>query len=294
MMPCEVTYAHRRTALQGAGGNKPAADAGATAPAQHRSGHASPHAGVEARAITSHSQAYPEELRRGGGWGRALAAELNGVPGPAHLLELAAEIPLSADQVAAIRQIFEAMQAEAIAAGARLIAAEEAIEAAFRAGDFDAPRLRSLIAEAGAARGKLRFIHRRAISRRHRCRTPGRSRAATPCAAMAPPPGANVPEGHNPEMWRRHNNCGRGSRGSRAGARAAAVPARHAGCPRRRPGLPCRGRGSCASVPWAGPGAGAPWAALPVPCGPAGDGHQRKARAPASMPAAATMRIAAA
>lgn len=179
----------------------------ALAPAQDHSRHASPYAGFEARAIKSLSDSDLEELRRGGGWGLALAAELNGVPGPAHLLELAAEIPLSADQVAAIRQIFDEMKAEAIAAGARLIAAEEAIEAAFRAGDLDAPRLRALIAEAEAARAELRHVH---LSR-HLSTPPLLSAEQiaryNTLRGYGSDPCANVPEGHNPEMWRRHNNC---------------------------------------------------------------------------------------
>ena len=180
----------------------------ALAPAQDHSRHASPYAGFEARAIRSLSDSDLEELRRGGGWGLALAAELNGVPGPAHLLELAAEIPLSADQVAAIRQIFDEMKAEAIDAGARLIAAEEAIEAAFRAGDLDEAGLRALIAEAEAARAELRLVH---LSR-HLSTPPLLSAEQiaryNTLRGYGSDPCAHVPEGHNPEMWRRHNNCG--------------------------------------------------------------------------------------
>lgn len=179
----------------------------AIAPAQDRSGHASPYAGFESRAIKSLSEADLEELRRGGGWGLALAAELNGIPGPAHLLELREEIQLSAGQVTAIRQILDQMRTEAIVAGARLIESEEAMEAAFRAGDLDDAGLRALIAEAEAARAELRFIH---LSR-HLSTPPLltveqiarygalRGYGSDPCA--------NVPEGHDAEMWRRHNNC---------------------------------------------------------------------------------------
>ena len=52
-------------------------------------------------------------MRRGAGWGLALAAELNGVPGPAHLLELKDQIGLSAEQVRAIEEIFAQMKSEA-------------------------------------------------------------------------------------------------------------------------------------------------------------------------------------
>ena len=58
------------------------------AQAQGSPTHPLPYAGLEARAIKSLSAADVQELRRGGGWGLALPAELNGVPGPAHLLEL--------------------------------------------------------------------------------------------------------------------------------------------------------------------------------------------------------------
>jgi hypothetical protein len=71
--------------------------------AQHGGhGPASPYAGEQTRAIKSLSQDDIAELRRGGGWGLAKAAELNGVPGPAHLLELKDDIPLNEEQVAAI------------------------------------------------------------------------------------------------------------------------------------------------------------------------------------------------
>ena len=48
---------------------------------------ASPYAGEEARAIKSLSADDIAELQRGGGRGLAKPAELNGVPGPAHLLD---------------------------------------------------------------------------------------------------------------------------------------------------------------------------------------------------------------
>ncbi|WP_210163128.1 hypothetical protein [Salinarimonas rosea] len=177
----------------------------ASAMAQHAS--PSPYAGAERRAIKSLSQEDLDELRRGGGWGLALAAELNGVPGPAHLLELKDAIGLTAEQVAAIEAIHAQMRSEARAAGERLIAAEAAIEAAFRAGGLDVGTLRGLVADAEAARADLRFVH---LSR-HLSTPPlltadqiaayaaARGYGSDPCAA--------VPEGHDAAMWRRHNGC---------------------------------------------------------------------------------------
>jgi Spy/CpxP family protein refolding chaperone len=177
----------------------------AAAAQQH--GH-SPYAGLESREIKTLSEADLDELRHGAGWGLALAAELNGVPGPAHLLDLQDELGLSADQVSAIEAIFEDMQTEAREAGVRFIDAEAAIEAAFRAGDLDPDRLRALIDAAAEARAELRFIHLsrhletppllavEQIARYNELRGYG---AYDPCAV--------VPEGHNPTMWRRHNGC---------------------------------------------------------------------------------------
>lgn len=179
-------------------------------PVAQEHGHAgppSPYAGLETRAIKSLSAADIEELRRGSGWGLALAAELNGIPGPAHLLELRDALALTPDQTAAIETIFAEMQAEAIAAGERLIAAEAALEFAFADGGLDEARLRALVDAAAAARAELRFVH----LARHLSMPPLlteeqiarygelRGYGAVPCAA--------VPEGHDPEMWRRHNGC---------------------------------------------------------------------------------------
>lgn len=163
---------------------------------------------METREIKSLSDQDIADLRRGAGWGLALAAELNGVPGPAHLLELKNEIALSADQVSAIEAIFAAMQAEAQTAGERFIAAEAAIEEAFRESDLTPDSLRALIDTAEAARAELRYIHlsrhletqplltAEQIARYKNLRGYG---ATDPCDA--------VPAGHDPAMWRRHNGC---------------------------------------------------------------------------------------
>ncbi len=176
--------------------------------AQDHGGHASPYAGLQDRAIKSLSDSDIDELRRGGGWGLALAAELNGAPGPAHLLELRDEIPLSAEQVAAIEAIFARMKAEAIEAGARLIAAEEALEAGFRAGGLEDARLRSLVDAAEAARAELRFVHLSRHLSTPALLTDAQIARYNMLRGYGSDPCANAPEGHNAEMWRRHNNCG--------------------------------------------------------------------------------------
>lgn len=181
------------------------------AAAQHtphgRHGAVSPYAGEEVPAIKSLSADDIAELRRGGGWGLARVAELNGVPGPAHLLALADEIPLTGEQVEAIEAIFNDMRARAIAAGERLITSEAALETVFREGTVTDEALRRLLDNIEVRRRELRYIHLSAhlttpallsedqIARYNALRGYG----SDACAA--------APEGHDPVMWRRHNRC---------------------------------------------------------------------------------------
>ena len=176
--------------------------------AQHGGhGQASPYAGEEARDIKSLSAADIAELRRGGGWGLAKAAELNGVPGPAHLLELKDEIALSADQIAAISAIFAAMQADAIGEGERLIAREQALDQAFRARRVTDESLRRMLAAIEESRSALRYIHLAAhlatpplLAEQQIARYIAlRGYAADPCQ--------DAPAGHDPAVWRQHNAC---------------------------------------------------------------------------------------
>lgn len=181
----------------------------AAAVGQHGSSdaHSKPYAGFEQRDIKSLSAEDIAELRRGGGWGLALPAELNGKPGPAHLLELKDDLNLSEKQVEQITALFDEMKAEAILAGERLIAAEAALSKAFEADDLDRMALESLVETAEAARADLRFIH---LSR-HLATVPlltsDQITQYQKLRGYSPDPCSNIPEGHNPEMWRKHNGC---------------------------------------------------------------------------------------
>ena len=77
----------------------------------------SKYTGEERREIKSLSEADIEELKNGKGWGLAKAAELNGMPGPAHLLEMKDDIVLSTKQVRAIEDLYNKMKREAIPLG---------------------------------------------------------------------------------------------------------------------------------------------------------------------------------
>ncbi len=170
--------------------------------------HDSPYAGQQDRAIKSLSDDDIAELRRGGGWGLAKSAELNGMPGPAHLLELRDEIALSPEQVAAVTAVFDEMRAEAIDRGEALIALEAELERGFRERSITGGELRDLLGRIGTVYADLRYVHLSAhlamtdivtaeqVAKYNELRGYG---VADPCHA--------VPEGHDPAMWRKHNGC---------------------------------------------------------------------------------------
>ena len=179
----------------------------ATGPAWAAEMRKSPYAGQQSRPIKGLSADDLAELRRGGGWGLARAAELNGMPGPAHLLELRDRIPLTADQVVAVTAVFERMRAAAVAGGQRLIAGEQALEAAFASGTVTAQTLRPLLSEIGRARTALRYTHLAAHLETLPLLTAAQIARYKLLRGYSGDPCANPPKGHDPALWRKHNGC---------------------------------------------------------------------------------------
>jgi len=103
---------------------------GSHALAQHQ-GHqpsqpSSAYRGMEARSIKALSEAQIADLKSGRGMGLALAAELNGNPGPMHVLELADNLTLTPDQRIRMEDMVHAMKQETIGIGEDVIMAERA------------------------------------------------------------------------------------------------------------------------------------------------------------------------
>ena len=117
---------------------------------------------VAAERTSTLSEGDVAALRDGQGWGLAKPAEMNGWPGPRHVLDLGTELGLDAGQRTRIQAIFDAMQAEARRLGPPYIEAEKALDTAFLSGGIDPVRLDALLAEAAAARAALRAVHLRA------------------------------------------------------------------------------------------------------------------------------------
>ncbi|WP_317931461.1 Spy/CpxP family protein refolding chaperone [Halioxenophilus sp. WMMB6] len=104
----------------------------------------------------------PQEVagyRAGKGMGLARAAELNHYPGPSHVLALADELNLSAEQREQTTALFNSMQAEAQALGQAILAAEERLGSGFADGSITEAQLRSRLETLAELQGQLRFVH---------------------------------------------------------------------------------------------------------------------------------------
>jgi Heavy-metal resistance len=133
--------------------------------AQH-SGHAvapavqaSPYAGEQSREIKSLSTSDVSGLLAGAGMTYAKAAELNGYPGPAHVLELSSQLQLETQQWAASENLMAEHKAKARMLGAQLVEAERALDLAFAQRQVNAPRIDELTQRIGLLQASLRAEH---------------------------------------------------------------------------------------------------------------------------------------
>ncbi len=119
----------------------------------------SPYTGLEQRPIKALSAKEVAAYAEGAGMSLALPAELNGYPGPRHVLDNAGALGLSQGQREAISAIFDSMQSQAIAVGREYIRAEQRLDSLFAAGGITREGLREGVAEAERLKGRLRVIH---------------------------------------------------------------------------------------------------------------------------------------
>ena len=121
----------------------------------------SSYAGHTDRAIKALSAEQIEGLRAGSGMGFALAAELNGYPGPLHSLEVADAMHLSAEQRQKTQALYEEMLERSRALGERIVELEAELDAQFANRTITEDGLRRLTARIAEATGELRFNHLR-------------------------------------------------------------------------------------------------------------------------------------
>ena len=127
----------------------------------HHGGPASPYAGLDKRSVKALSDRQIADLRDGRGMGLALPAELNGYPGPLHVLEHADALHLTDVQRSRAKALFDEMKAETIPIGERIIAEETALDRFFAEGRITPATLTEITGRIAAAQGALRAAHLR-------------------------------------------------------------------------------------------------------------------------------------
>jgi Spy/CpxP family protein refolding chaperone len=118
-----------------------------------------PYAGMQERSIKTLSEQQIADLRAGRGMGLALAAELNGYPGPMHSIELADRLHLEPEQVTKLKGLFDAMKAETIPIGESLIAQERSLNEEFANRTITPAGLEAATSRIGATQAALRAAH---------------------------------------------------------------------------------------------------------------------------------------
>ena len=170
--------------------------------------HHSKYAGQEKRTIKSLSPDDIQQLKQGKGWGLAKAAELNGMPGPAHVLEMKDKIALSKQQTKQIQSLFDEMKTQAMPLGNKLIELEKKLNDSFANRSVSEQTLKQQLEDIAKVRSELRYVHlvthlkTPAILTKHQVMKYNQLRgysSGDPCK--------NIPEGHDAKMWKQHNGC---------------------------------------------------------------------------------------
>ncbi|MBC87067.1 MAG: hypothetical protein CL677_07785 [Bdellovibrionaceae bacterium] len=140
--------------------------------------------------------------------GMAKAAELNGLPGPRHVLDLKVELELSLVEIKEIEAIFKKMNKTAVKAGRELIQIEESLDKKLKNKEIESDGLLELVEKSAQKYGELRYSHlvahletaevlsKKEIDEYNRLRG---YTSNNPCQ--------NIPKGHPPEMWKKHHGC---------------------------------------------------------------------------------------
>lgn len=146
---------HRLLALSLLAAGSAFAQHAAHAPQAPSSGYA----GMQSRNVKALSAEQVADLREGRGMGASLPAELNGVPGPMHVLQLSQQLKVTPEQRVSLERITAEMKASAQGLGNQVIAEETALDNAFKVRSIDASGVQSATARIASLQGQLRAVH---------------------------------------------------------------------------------------------------------------------------------------
>jgi hypothetical protein len=125
-----------------------------SAPAQE-----SPYVSYQDRSIKALSADEIDALLAGEGMGFALSAELNGYPGPRHVLDFADSLALDGERRRAVQTIFDRTHAEAVRLGTSIVGLEASLDSAFATRRITPSALETALTRIASLRGELRYVH---------------------------------------------------------------------------------------------------------------------------------------
>ena len=123
--------------------------------------HQNSYSGMQKREIKALSDQQIEGFKAGKGMAMAMPAELNGYPGPLHVLELATQIGLTPEQETETKKLYAEMREAAQSQGQQFIEAERELDSLFAQKKATPESVSSAVAAAAHAQGKLRETHLR-------------------------------------------------------------------------------------------------------------------------------------
>jgi hypothetical protein len=119
----------------------------------------SPYAGQESRELKALSADEVASYVEGKGLGFAKPAELNGFPGPMHVLELADGLELTPGQRAATRKLMERHKAEVRVLGREYIENERRLERLFASREATPEAVSAAVARSAEIHARIRASH---------------------------------------------------------------------------------------------------------------------------------------
>lgn len=168
----------------------------------------SAYAGEQNRSIKSLSDDDIQQLMEGRGWGLAKAAELNGIPGPAHLLEMKKAISLTDTQIEKIQQLYNDMKQQAQRLGKELIKLESELNQSFANKTINAKDLLEKLTAIEKVRRDLRYVHLATHLETPSILNPVQIARYNELRGYSnDDPCSHVPPEHDRDMWFKHNGC---------------------------------------------------------------------------------------
>ena len=117
------------------------------------------YAALASRTVKALSDEQISDLRAAKGMGLALAAELNGYPGPLHVLQLADQLSLTPSQRAEMQRQVDDMKRDARALGEEVIALETELDRQFSSRTITPASLDDVTGRIGQKQAALRSAH---------------------------------------------------------------------------------------------------------------------------------------